>query len=404
MRPEKRLNRRQFLGNSTAAGLGITMGTLARQSQAGEKTKTYRVGVIGSTGHGNYGHGLDTAWLEFPNCRIVAVADDSPSGLARAAKRLKVKETYEDYRGMLDKAKPDIVSICPRFVDQHRDMAVTTVERGMHAYMEKPFVRTLAEADEVVETCKKTDAKFSVALWTRYSPKLQTVKRLIEEGAIGQVLEFRARGKEDRRGGGEDLWVLGIHLMDMIRALGGHPRWCFADVMQGGEPVAKRHVFEGNEGIGPLAGDAVRAMYGMADGSTAYFSSHKNAKGKPSRFALQIFGSRGIIEILEGTLPPVRYLGDPSWSPGRSGAKWQNVSSAGIDQPEPLSGPEYEARHLLAIRDLLQAIETDRQPRCNAYEARGATEMIVAVFESHRVRRPVTLPLETRQNPLTMLS
>ncbi len=102
-------------------------------------------------------------------------------------------------------------------------------------------------------------------------------------------------------------------------------------------------------------------------------------------------------------MPSVKYLADPSWSPGRSGAKWQDVSSAGVGKPEPLMGSMYKARHGLAIRDLLRAIETNQQPQCSVYEARGATEMIVAIFESHRVGAPVALPLENRQNPLGML-
>ena len=44
----------------------------------------YRVGVIGSTGRGNYGHGLDTVWREFPKTKVVAVADDNRDGLAKA--------------------------------------------------------------------------------------------------------------------------------------------------------------------------------------------------------------------------------------------------------------------------------------------------------------------------------
>src|SRR5262249_25780501 len=105
-----------------------------------------------------------------------------------------------------------------------------------------------------------------------------------------------------------------------------------------------------------------------------------------------------------GTMPTVKYLADPSWSPGRSGAQWQNVSSAGIGLPEPLTGAEYRARHTLAIRDLIAAIEQpERQPLSSVYEARGGMEMIVAAFESQRVGGPVTLPLVNRANPLTML-
>ena len=44
----------------------------------------YRIGVLRSTGRGNYGHGLDTVWQEFPNADVVAVADDNPTGLGKA--------------------------------------------------------------------------------------------------------------------------------------------------------------------------------------------------------------------------------------------------------------------------------------------------------------------------------
>lgn len=366
-------------------------------------SKTYRIGVIGRTGRGDYGHQVDRAWLALPQTEIVAVADDNKMGLAEAARRLNVDRAFADYRRMFDEVRPDIVAICPRWIDRHRDMAVAAAERGIHVYMEKPFCRTLAEADEIVAACERAHVKLAVAHPTGYSPLLDTVRSLAAQGRIGTVLEYRGRGKEDRRGGGEDLWVLGSHILDMIRALGGSPTWCFATVTQNGRPVTRDDVVDGNEGIGPLAGDAVHARFRMPDGSSAYFSSVRNAAGRPSRYGLQLFGSKGVIELVEGTLPSVKFLGDPAWSPGRSGAEWQNVSSAGIGQPEPLTGDRYTARHTLAIEDLLEAIEQDRQPKCGVYAARGIVEMIAAVFESHRVGGPVILPLQNRQNPLTML-
>ncbi len=78
----------------------------------------------------------------------------------------------------------------------------------------------------------------------------------------------------------------------MILAIGGAPQWCFATVTQNGKSITARDVVEGNEGIGPLAGDAVHAMYGMPGGAIAYFASVKNAGGSPSRYGLQIYGSR----------------------------------------------------------------------------------------------------------------
>src|SRR5262249_48143744 len=197
--------------------------------------------------------------------------------------------------------------------------------------------RTLAEADEMAAACERTHVKLAIAHQTRYSPKVQAVKDLIAVGKIGKVLEYRARGKEDQRGGSEDLWVLGTHMMDLIRNFGGDPRWCFGVISQGGRPIQKSDVAEGREGVGPLAGDAVAGVYGMADGSTASFQSVRGMAGKPSRYGLQIYGSAGIVEILTGHLGSVKFLGDPSWSPGRSGAAWQDVSSAGIGVMEPIA-------------------------------------------------------------------
>jgi predicted dehydrogenase len=367
-------------------------------------TKKFRAAVIGSTGRGDYGHGLDVVWLEFPEVELVAVADDDKAGLAAAMKRLNVARGYTDYRRMLDEVKPDVVSICPRWIDQHHDMIVAAAQRGIHVYVEKPFCRTLAEADSIIAECERTHTRLAIAHQTRYSPKARVVRELIESGKLGRVLELRGRGKEDARGGGEDLWVLGTHVMDLIRLFAGHPQWCFGNVTREGRPVTREDVIEGNEGIGPLAGDAVRAMYAMEGGATAYFSSHRQAAGRPSRFGLQIYGTGGVVEILTGHLPSVKFLPDPSWSPGRSGISWQDVSSQGVGLSEPLSDGGLAAGNVLAVRDLLAAIEEHREPLGNMYEARGATEMIVAVFESHRLGRPVPLPLENRENPLAMLS
>jgi predicted dehydrogenase len=362
--------------------------------------KRFRVGVIGHTGRGNYGHGLDKVWLELPNCQIVGVADPDTKGLAEAVRRLNAPPGFADYRQMLDVTTPDIVAICPRWVDQHCEMVLAAAQRGVHIYLEKPLCRCLQEADQMVAACEENDVKLAIAHQTRYSPRLHIARQLIEEGRIGRLLELRGRGKEDRRGGGEDLWVLGSHVMNLMHFFGGEPSWCFGQVLADHRPIDRQDVTEGNEGLGPLAGDSVSAMYGMDNSVTAYFGSHRNAAG--GRFGLQIFGSEGVLEILTGHLPSVQYLKDPTWSPGRSGAEWEPVSSAGIGREEPLVERGLHGGNLLACNDLLDAIQQDRQPECNIYEARMTVEMIAAVFESQRRAGPVSLPLENRLNPLTL--
>jgi predicted dehydrogenase len=364
----------------------------------------YRVGVIGHTGRGNYGHGLDVVWKSFPECSIEAVADADATGLAAAQTRLEVDRGFADYRKMLDEVPLDIVSVCPRWIDQHRDMVVAAAERGIHVYLEKPMCRSLEEADTMVEACERNDIKLAIAFQTRYSPRLTVVRQLIEDGAIGPLLEFRGRGKEDRRGGGEDLWVLGSHVMNLMHYFGGEPQSCVAHLQQDGEDVGAKHVREGNEGLGPLAADHVQAMYLMDDRVVGFFSSRRNAgPGGTGRFGLRILGEQGAIELLTGYLPAAFLLQDPLWSPARSQQPWRPITSAGVNQPEPLKDTGLAGGNRLACRDLLAAIEEDRLPEANIYEARTSLEMISAIFESHRIGRPVSLPLKTRANPLALL-
>ena len=105
---------------------------------------TYRAGVIGHTGRGNYGHSLDTVYLGMEEIDLVAVADADPKGLAAAGERLNVDPArcYQDYRQMLAQEELDIVSVATRWLDQRHDMVIASAEAGVRGiFCEKPFAR-----------------------------------------------------------------------------------------------------------------------------------------------------------------------------------------------------------------------------------------------------------------------
>jgi len=394
--------RRDFMAGASALALtGVLAG---RVKGARGEGKTYRVGVIGHSGHGDYGHGLDRVWLDIDGVEIVAVADADKKGLASAKRRLKVDKAYADYREMLDKSNCDLVTVCPRWLDQHHDMVIAAVARGVKGiYLEKPMCRSLAEADAMVAACEKGKVKLAIAFQTRYGPKMPVIRDLLKSGRIGRIMEFRGRGKEDRRGGGEDLWVLGTHVMDLIRLFGGEAIRCSASAYENNRRITKADIRPGPEGIGLLAGDEIHASYRLSSGVTAYFDSIRNAAGSPRRFGLEIRGSKGIIQMFDtGHLPVAHLLEDSSWTPGRTGKKWIPISSRGPGEAETLKNGGLHAGNVLAVNDLIDAVENDRQPISSIYGARAATEMIAAVFESHRIDGPVSLPLKNRANPLTM--
>lgn len=188
-----------------------------------------------------------------------------------------------------------------------------------------------------------------------------------------------------------------------MRLLAGDARWCFARVTQDGKLVTKAEVREGGEGMGPAAGDRIVAQFGFDKGVVGSFGTHRARHGASARFGLHVYGTKGVLTLTTGSLPAAYFLEDPSWSPGKSKATWQEITSAGLGKPEPLKDGGLGQGNIWIVKDLIEAIENDRQPRGSMYDGRAALEMILAVYESHRKKGPVDLPLENRKHPLTML-
>jgi predicted dehydrogenase len=365
-----------------------------------------RVAVIGRTGRGDWGHAIDELWRDVPGTALVAVADESDQGLAAALNRagLDPSAGYRDWRRMLSTVRPDIVVLCMRHVDCHAEMAIAAAEGGARGiFLEKPFVRSPAEADAVIAACTRAGAKLAVAFVNRHSPTYGVVRELIESGRIGTVLELRGRGKEDHRGGGEDLWVLGSHVLDLMADLGGTPQWCTAVVTAGGRTVTQADAIDGPEGIGPVAGDAIAAMFGLADGPVGHFASVRDAGLKQPNFGLTVVGSGGAIHLRPDFVPHAYLREAPLWRVDRP-VPWKPIGPAGVEQGLPETDVDRAAERAAwgrrAAADLVDAILTDREPETGMYAGRATVEMIAAIFASSLSGRRVDLPLTDRSLPL----
>lgn len=376
------------------AGVCGGLATAAGATGAASQQAPFRVAVIGHTGRGNYGHGLDVMWQKLEHVELVGVADADPAGLQSATKVLGIQSAYADYRRMLMDVRPDIAVIAPRHVDQHHDMLLASIAAGVRGiFIEKPFVRTPREGDEVLAAAARTEVQIAVAHRNRCHPVLPVIRRLLEEGLIGRVLELRGRGKEDPRGGSLDLWVLGSHVMNLAAYFGGAPRACSAGIFVGGEPATGQDVQEGAEGLGLLAGDEVHARFELSSGLPFFFDSLKNARlqkeasERPASFGLQIIGTGGIVDLRADQHPFARVrLGSP-FDPAGAVEAWQVISTAGVGQPEPLANLAGDlSGQLTGGRDLLAAIRERRPPLCDGVQGLQTVEMICGVFESHRLR------------------
>lgn len=366
-----------------------------------------KVAAIGRTGRGDWGHQIDELWTGLPGVELVAVADEAEEGLAKAVARheLPAAAGFRDWRQMLATVQPDIVAICMRDLDCRAEMAVAAAAAGVKGiFMEKPFVPTRAAADAVIKACTRSNTKLALAFVNRHAPAYAAVRDLIETGRIGKVLELRGRGKEDQRGGGQDLWVLGCHVLDMMADLGGAPQWCTAAVTVGGRPITRADAVEGPEGIGLIAGDAVAAMFGMADGPIGYFASVRDAGLKQPNFGLTIVGTAGAIHIRPDHVPHAYLREAPLWRVDKE-FPWRPIGPEGLGGQAAAITPEQRAAERMAwgrraAADLIDAIVDDREPETGMYAGRTTVEMTAAVFAAALAGRRITLPLEQPGNPL----
>ena len=389
--------RRTFL----AAGAGLAVGALLPRPVAAAGADTpLTAAIIGHTGCGDYGHGMDLCFSDLPGVKVVAIADPDDAGRAKAAARCKAERQYADYREMLGKERPNLVSIAPRWSEHHREMALAAIAAGAHLFMEKPIAVTCAEADEILAAAAKANRKIAVAHQMRLAPAVTHLKKKIDAGLIGNLLQMNAFGKMDARAGGEDLLVLGVHLFDLMRLFtGGEPQWCTSRVLQQGRDITRADARTIKEQIGPVAGDDIFVTFAFPDGVNATFTSRARLKENTGWWGLELIGSKGTARILADIWPRVMFRPITPWTnAGRSDA-WKPLE----DDPAARATVADQSNALANRRlvdDLLAAIQEDREPVCNARNAAKALEMVMAVYQAALAGARVVLPLKDRGHPL----
>lgn len=387
------LTRRHFIQTAAVAATA----TIATRAHA-QELKKYKACIIGDTEHGGYGHDMHLAFALRDDVAVVGLADPHEEGRAKRAEEAGAERTYADYREMLEKEKPDIVAVGPRWTTNHQEYLLACAEIGAHGFLEKPIAVDLEQADAMVAAVEAKNLKWQLAYNFRTTPIIEHVKKAVfTDGLIGSFLEMRARGKEDNRAGAEDLIVLGTHLFDMMIYFAGVPKWCSADVTHNGQPATKEHIREASEPLGPIVGNRIHAMYGFDNGTAGYFSSMKSKDGPGGRWGLDMFGTKGIVTIRQDVAPVVHWIDDPTWAAGPSGKAWQAVPG----MPEYKIEDQARERHKILVDDLIAAIEEDRAPVANLAHGRNAQEMVQGVFQSWTEGgNRVAIPLQQRKHPL----
>lgn len=412
------MTRRRFLKTSGVFAGTALIGNISYGSEMyAVGTKQWKVAIVKDKTKPMIGlHGMHVAFRGIPDVKIVGLVDGVASNIEEKLAQTQATHHYLSCETLLKNEKPDIVVLTSRLPEDHLDQIRLFAENGCHIYCEKPLTAFLHEADEIIQIAEKNRIKIAMAHPCRNELGFITMKRLIESGKIGVPLTVQGWGKSDHRGGGEDMMTLGTHIFDLMIYLFGRPECVSADVRVNGKPFTGPELTKTVEPIGPAAGDELFATFRFPNGVRGIFESRRNLYKTDNRMGVSVIGSMGMLSYrfsdAQPEPQPLRFSNAPCAPANESASETiELLEDRVIPGALPLDysllntidippGPIFLKSGRFAVWDLMQAIQEDRQPIANIYDARAALEMIYGVYASHLAKSPIDFPLTDRRHPL----
>jgi len=141
---------------------------------------------VAVVGLGYWGPNLLRVLFELPDVHVQYACDLDTARLAKAVRRYPAVEATTDVDRVLADPDLDAVMIAtPVFT--HFDLASRALRAGKHTFVEKPLAASSGEADELIELADERDLALMCGHTFIYSPAVRSVKRLIDEGELGDI-------------------------------------------------------------------------------------------------------------------------------------------------------------------------------------------------------------------------
>lgn len=339
----------------------------------------YRVGIIGC---GGIARVHAQAYQQDKNTEIVCCSDINKDAVAKFGAEFNIPESsqYTDHRIMLEKEKPDIVSVCT-WHGSHASITIDACNAGVKGVLcEKPIATNLGDADAMLEAASANGTKLIVGHQGRFNATNTKVRELVRAGAIGEPTALFRRSSDG-------LLNNGTHAIDYARYILGDPEaeWVIGQVSRHTDKWERRTRIE----------DLCMGLVCFKNGARLVIESDLP---KPAHIGPDVYGTEGAIKIVNNTI----YLmnGDQAgWReirPDEVIIKKDLVMQEGWSAPADVSPGQ--------VSELIAWIEGRiEEHRGAARHARADLEIMMAIYESLRIHDVVYLPLQTKASPLELM-
>ena len=341
--------------------------------------RKFKFGIVGM---GAIGDLHAKCILEIEEAELAAIQCRTVSKGENLSKTLNV-DYHPDYRDLIAREDIDIVDICLPS-GMHMEPAVEAAKAGKHVIVEKPIDVTLERADEIIDTCRECGVKLACIFQSRFAQPTRSLKEAVDNGELGRLVLgdayikwHRPQGyydSTDWRGtikgdGGAALINQSIHTIDLLQWVMGPVKRIY------GKTATHTHKIEGEDvGLGIL--EFENLALGVIEGSTSIYPGFAQR--------LEIHGEKGSIILESDEIK--------SWIiQGKEQVQPEGEKSDGTGASDPMAIGYI--KHKRQIQDMIDAIKEDREPFVNGEEGRKALEIVLGIYKSSKVAKPVDFPL-----------
>jgi len=322
-------------------------------------------------GVGAMGHHHARIYDQMPETQLVGVADADMEAGARIA-RLHHTTAYTDYHKLLDKTRPDIVTVAVP-TEFHARVALDALEASCHVLIEKPIAATEEQARELIERAAALERKLMVGHIVRFDPAVQELKRRLDVGELGRIFQVRCRRLGPFPARVQDVGVvidLATHDLDMIRHLTGQE--------------AVRVYAETEQEIHSEHEDLLIGTVRMADGTLGVLDINWLTPTKVRE--LTVTGERGMFRV-DHLMQDLYFYENAE----TDGERWSAISLLrGVSEGRMIRYPVRKYEPLKAeLESFVRAVVDDGPVPVDGKDGLAALKLARALIRSGREGRPI---------------
>ncbi len=333
-----------------------------------------------------------------PRLKLACGRDET--ALHDFARRFGWEEYTTDWHDAVSRDDIDLVDICASN-DLHAAIAIAAAQAGKAVFCEKPLGRDLVEAKRMLTAVAEAKVPHMICFNYRFFPAIRLAKKLIDDGALGEIRQFHALYLQDwladpaapftwrmdkARAGSGALGDTAVHITDLARFLAGEITEVVGDLSTF---VHERPLADGS-GTGTVTvDDAAAFLARFQNGARGVFETTRMATGRKNFMHLEVNGTRGSV-YWNAEDPNVLWFysrDDPNEIRG-----FRRILAT---EPEHLYAKNwwpsghilgYEHSFVHAVYELITAIADGRIPEPNFHDGVRAQAVLDAVIRAVQTR------------------